>query len=74
MTACVRFDERAFELRPHRIGLIGIGAHRHCEVAGVVHRLADHFGVAMQPAYACTIGRIELKFEQHTAGAEPEPR
>jgi hypothetical protein len=67
-----RLVSGAGKFRPHRIGPIRSGAHRHGEAAGgFVHRLVKHLGVAMQPAHAGTVGRIDLQFDQHPAGAEP---
>ena len=56
----------------NRIRPVRGGANRHGEVTAVfVHGFADHLGMAMQPAYAGAVGRVELKFDQNAADREP---
>src|ERR1700730_8490565 len=54
----------------HDIALGLVDAHGHVEVA-VMQLLVEHLGVAMQPADAGAVGRIDRKIERHARLREP---
>src|SRR5262245_39712368 len=51
-----------------RIG--GIGAHRHGEAAVIAQMLFHHLGMAMQPAHAGAVRRVEHQVEGDALGGE----
>src|SRR5215472_2658252 len=67
----MRGHVRAAELRSRLLRVRGVGANRDRERAIVAQRLAHDFGVAMQPAQAGTICRIEDEVERHPPRGEP---
>ena len=44
-------------------GLVGIGAHRHRQPAVLAHGAREHLGIAIEPAQAGAVGRIERAAE-----------
>ena len=62
-------SHRKLRLHPRR--LVGIGAHRHRQPAILAHGARQHFGIAVEPAQAGAVGRIERQFERQPAFAQP---
>ena len=52
------------KFRPHLRRLVGIGAHGDGQLAVVAHVLRQHFGVAVEPAQARAVGRIERQLKR----------
>jgi len=59
------------ELCPYIGRLVRISPHGHGNAAVFVDRLAENFGMAVQPAYPRSVGRIEAKFNHFPAGGKP---
>ena len=56
----------------HRIRAVCGSADRHGDAAALfIHGFTDHLGMAMQPADAGAIGRVEFKLDQNATGREP---
>src|SRR5581483_1592284 len=58
------------ELRPHLRGILGIGTHRDAELAILCHVLCQHLCMAIEPAQACAVRRIETNVERLPDGAK----